>query len=111
MQCKIEAIAALTLEPNEDKTGSTLTRTEFALELSDNMIRSEYLDKDGQPTKLGIHAITSCFIQGLVGSIHYAHQNGMRDSAEHLRYIIKDLERGFVRPVEIEHGKFKPLHS
>lgn len=109
MKCKIEAIAALTLEPKEG--GSTLTRTEFALELSDNMIRSEYMDDGGKPTKLGVHAIISCFIQGLLGSIHYAHQNGMRDSAEHLRYIISELERGFVRPVEIEHGKFKPLHN
>lgn len=109
MKCKIEAIAALTLEPKEG--GSTLTRIEFALELSDNMIRSEYMDDGGKPTKLGVHAITSCFIQGLLGSIHYAHQNGMRDSAEHLRYIISELERGFVRPVEIEHGKFKPLHN
>lgn len=110
MECKIEAVSVLTLIPKDDNIGSILTRTEFALELSDNMVRSEYLDDNGKPTKLGTHAIASCFIQGLIGCIHYAHQNDMRDSAEHLRYIIAELERGFIRPVEIEHGKFKPLH-
>ena len=107
MICKIIATSVLSLRPNGES--SKLERTEFKLDLSSNMIREEYLTKDGKPTKNGSHAITSAFIQGLVGNIHFAHQAGFRDSAEHLRYIISELERGFVRQVEVDHCIMEPI--
>ncbi len=111
MNCKFEALAVINVIPKADNSGSTLEGVEFSLEMSGNLQRSAYLDKEGQPTTLGVHAITSCFIHGLSANIHYAHQSGMRDSAEHLRYIIAELERAFIQNVSVEKGTFNPIHK
>lgn len=107
--CKFEAISSITLRPNQDGKTAELLCTEFTLNLSVNMDREAYINKKGEPTRDGCHALTQAFIQGLLGSLHYAHQAGFRDSAEHLRYIISELERGFVRPVQVEHGVMEVL--
>lgn len=108
MEFKIEAIAAITLRPNQDGKTSELLCTEFTLSTSANMDRGAYV-QNGQPTRDGSHALTQAFVQGLLGNLHYAHQAGFRDSAEHLRYIIAELERGFVRPVQVERGVMETL--
>lgn len=107
MDCKIEAIAAITLRPKNGQA-SELLCTEFTLNVSRNMDREAYIQK-GQPTRDGSKALTQAFIQGLLGNLHFAHQAGFRDSAEHLRYIIAELERGFVRVASVEHGVMEVL--
>lgn len=52
-------------------------------------------DKNGSLTPAGFKAQTQGFVQGLIANIHSAHQIGAWDSAEHLRYIIKNIEHGF----------------
>lgn len=68
------------------------------------MKQDEYNDRRGLPTKAGSHALTNAFVQGLVGNIHHAHQKGFKDSAEHLRYIIAELERGFINVATTQEG-------
>lgn len=70
--------------------------TSIVLEISPNLDAKEYHDKEANPTSEGTHALTQTLLQGLIGNIHYAHQKGLRNDAEHLRYIIKELERGFI---------------
>jgi hypothetical protein len=57
------------------------------------------------PNKEGCKAITETLIQGIIANIHFAHQKNYRDSAEHLRDIIKKLEEGFIDIVEIENDE------
>jgi len=47
------------------------------------------------------------FIYCSNGNIHMAHEKGFRDSAEHLRWIISELERGFVTVANVEQSNFK----
>jgi hypothetical protein len=70
--------------------------TDLRLDISPNLDRKIYLDKDDLPTKDGVKPLTLCLTQGLIATIHKAHQEGWWDSAAHLRYIIAELERGFV---------------
>lgn len=108
MEVKVEAISSITLEPKG--TTAKLLCTEFTLNVSSNLERSAYI-KDGKLTKDGCQFATQAFVQGLLGNLHYAHQAGFRDSAEHLRYIIAELERGFVRPVQVEHGVMQIMRN
>ena len=43
---------------------------------------------------------------GLVGNIHNGHSQKHWDSAEHLRYIISELERGFVQVTHLKKSEF-----
>lgn len=95
MRYKITGIVTVTADYTPGDHKSTHVCTDFRLEVSKHLDQSQYNDKKGLPTKGGSHALTQAFVQGLVGNIHHAHQKGFRDSAEHLRYIISELERGF----------------
>lgn len=77
--------------------------TDFRLEISNNLDHKVYLNK-GLPTKEAIKPLSQCFIQGLIGNIHKAHDKGWWDSAEHLRYVIDELERGFVQITKVGEG-------
>lgn len=70
--------------------------TDVRLDISDNLDKRTYFDKNDLPTKEGTKPLTQCFVQGLVANIHKAHQEGWWDSAAHLRYIMDELQRGFV---------------
>ncbi len=63
--------------------------------------------EQGLPTRDGSQVLSNVLIQGLVANIHMAHEKGFRDSAEHLRWIISELERGFVTVANVEQSKFK----
>jgi hypothetical protein len=52
--------------------------------------------------------MTQCFIRGLIGCIHIAHENGYRDSAENFRYILDELTKGFAAVVKVEPGYMQP---
>lgn len=81
--------------------------TDFNLYVSKELDINKYLDKESLPNKDGSNAISNVLIQGLVANIHMAHEKGFRDSADHLRWIISELERGFVQATNVEKSNFK----
>ena len=105
MLFEIEGKCVITLENSGGQT-SALKSVDFNLDVSDNQNKSAYLDKEGLPTKIGTKALTQTFVQGLVGNIHQAHENQFWDSAEHLRYIISELERAFVQVPHLKKSDF-----
>lgn len=107
MEFSFEAKVVLTLEHKKEMTTSKHVATDFNLEVSDNLVRSQYLDKEDLPTEAGSKVLSNVLVQGLVGNIHLAHENGFRDSAEHLRWIISELERGFITVANVEQSNFK----
>lgn len=107
MEFEIEGRCVVKLAHKEGEKTSAHVATDFNLDVSKNLDRSQYLDKEDLPTAAGTKALTQCFVQGLVGNIHNAHQKGYWDSAEHLRYIISELERGFVQVATTYKSEFK----
>ena len=101
---KITGIVTVTAQYTKGATSSTHLSTDFRLEVSRHLDQSQYNDSRGLPTKAGSHALTNAFVQGLIGNIHHAHQKGYKDSAEHLRYIIAQLERGFASVADTSEG-------
>lgn len=104
MRYTVTGIVKVTAEHNPGMTSSRHIATDFRLEVSKHLKQDEYNDKRGLPTKAGCHALTNAFVHGLIGNIHAAHQKGFRDSAEHLRYIIKQLEDGFASVATASEG-------
>lgn len=104
MNYTITGIVKVTANYTNGAASSTHVATDFRLEVSKYLQQDEYNDKRGLPTKEGSHALTNAFVQGLIGNIHHAHQKGFKDSAEHLRYIIEQLERGFIAIAETSEG-------
>lgn len=102
MELTIDAFSQVTLEGKDGVQTSKHISTEIHLDVSDELDRSKYISKEGLPTELGSKAITQCFTQGLICNIHAAHETGQWDSAAHLRYIISELERGFVTVATVE---------
>lgn len=67
----------------------------------DNLNTEKYQDEIGCPNKDGAKLISIAFTQGLIANIHNAHHRGYWNDAEHLRYIISELEKGFIENVNI----------
>jgi hypothetical protein len=101
MEFSIQASAKITAEHAPGAASSKHKCTDLYLEVSDNLDRSKYLDAEGLPTAEGSKADTQCLIQGLAANIHAAHQKGFRDSAEHFRYVLSELERAFIHVTNI----------
>jgi hypothetical protein len=99
---ELKGISTLILGASADKKTSSHIRTEIELEIDTKLDKDFYFDKDSFPTKVGVKSLTQCFIQGIVGNIHSAHQKGQWDSAEHLRYVISELERGFAQVATVD---------
>lgn len=106
MQFEFKTTCSLTLEHKLGDSSSKHVSTKFNLEVSDNLEPAKYLDAEGLPTANGSQAITQCLVQGLIGNIHMANESGFRNDAEHLRYIISELERGFVSIAEVKPSTF-----
>src|SRR5579875_833357 len=104
MEYWIEGIAHVTADHQKGAAKSTHKETDFYLDVSDNLDKNAYMDKQDILTKTGSQAVTQAFVQGLIGNIHFAHEKGFRDSAEHLRYIISELERGFSTVALVSKG-------
>lgn len=101
----------LKLEYKKGAQSSKHRGTEFVLDMTDNLNRDLYIDNEGLPNQEGSKVISNVLIQGLVANIHMAHEQGFRDSAEHLRWIISELERGFVTVAESRIGTFTHLNT
>jgi hypothetical protein len=97
MEVQFEASVILGLDSDNKNVSDVLV----GLSVSDNLDKSKYLDSDDLATEVGALVVTQVLVQGLIGNIHYAHNKKYRDSAEHLRFIISELERGFVAQVNI----------
>lgn len=105
MEFSFEARVVLTVEQKKGMRSAEHVSTEFNLEVSDEIVRDFYLD-EGLPTKAGSEVLTNVLAQGLIGNIHMAHEQGFRDSAEHLRFIISELERGFATITNVKKSTF-----
>jgi hypothetical protein len=96
----------VTIHCQTDGKKSKLKEVKFNLDVTPNLDRKQYLDAEGMPTKDGVKALTQCFVQGLAGNIHAAHQRNQWDSAEHMRYAIAELEKAFVQVTNAYKGTF-----
>lgn len=93
----------VTLREKDNKV-STHTGTNIVFDVSPNVDRRNFFDKEDNLNAEGIKGATQCCVQGLIGLIHLGHQNGLWDSAKHMRYIIDELERGFVAQAKVKIG-------
>lgn len=105
MQIEVEGRALIVVDATPGKK-PTLERTDIRLDIDAKLDPKQYYKPDGNLTDLGAKSLSNAFVQGLLGNIHAAHQNGDWDSAEHLRWIMAELERGFVRVVETKVGNY-----
>jgi len=92
MEVKLQAIAQITLE---HKKGGTTRLIEARTDLLEPNGLIGYRDEDGQLNKDGVKALSQTLIQALNCNIQGAHQKGIRDSAEHIRWVIDELSRAF----------------
>lgn len=106
MEFSFRAECLLTLEHKKESNKSKHISTDINLYLSDGLNKDIYLDKEDLPTKEGSHVLTNVLTQGLIANIHYCHELGFRDSAEHLRFIISELERGFIQVTNVSISEF-----
>ena len=81
-----------------------LLETNLRLEISGDIEPSSYYNPDGLTNGPGTAIMQETFIQGIIGCIHIAHENGYKDSAENLREIIDKLTDGFSRVMNISKG-------
>lgn len=106
MEFELEGRCVIKLEHVEGMSKSQHINTKLNLEVSDNLDKSQYFDDSDLPNSDGSKALTQVFVQGLIGNIHHAHEKGYWDSAEHIRYIIAELGRGFIEVPNISEGTF-----
>ena len=107
MEYKIEGRCVLTLDHTEGEKTSKHVNTDFGLSVSENVDRSFYFDKEDVMTENAVKALTQAFVQGLVGNIHYAHQRELWTDSDHIRYIIEELKKGFVRIANLYPSTFE----
>jgi hypothetical protein len=106
MKASFTVKVVMTIDHKPGDTKPTVAQIDFNIDrISNNLNPRPYLSK-GLPTAEGSKIITNAFTQGLIANIHACHEHGFRDSAEHLRYIIDNLQRGFVSQVEVTDGTF-----
>lgn len=106
MKFEFEGKCVLQMEHQPGEKTSTHVQSKFNLDVSRNLDRKQYLDAEGLPTADGAKALTNVFIQGLVGNIHLAQKKGYWNESEHIRYIISELERGFIQNAKIGESTF-----
>lgn len=105
MEFSFTGVSRVTMEHHKGMPTSQHVATDFFLEVSENLDKNIYL-QNGLPTKDGLKPLTQTFIQGLVGCIHFGHNNGWWDSAEHIRYIIDEIQRGFIQVAQTKESNF-----
>lgn len=106
MRFSFEAKTVLELEHEHGAKTSKHIETKVNLYPSKNMDKSMYLDKYDLPTAYGSKVLTNVLVQGLIANIHSANNNGFWKDHEHMKYIISELERGFVTIAETDTSTF-----
>lgn len=107
IQFQIIVKTKTTLEHIEGEATSKFIRTDNLLDFSGPVDQKKYFRKDDLPNADGCLSITLALVNAIANNIHYAHEEGYRDSAEHLRYIIKKLEEQFIAVPNITKGNFE----
>ncbi|HUI31988.1 MAG TPA: hypothetical protein VLY84_00095 [Dysgonamonadaceae bacterium] len=107
MKTSLRVTAILELEHIPGDKFSKHRGASVCLDISKNLEQYTYFEKGGEPTAEGIKAASTVLVQGLLANLHYAHDSGLRDSAEHLRWIIAELERGFIEVGQTYVGERK----
>lgn len=93
-EATFSATSTITLESKPSEGKSTMKECVVTLD-AHPQIKAAWMDHKGELNTEGLKAQTQALLQGLISNIHYGHQFGLRDSAEHMRYIIEYLEKGF----------------
>jgi len=99
MEFHFETQVKLELMTNKEDKASTHCATKLRLIPSSNLNVEAYIN-DGMPTKEGCRAITNCLVQWLIANMSMANEMGYTKDYEHLEFIIEELKRGFVEPME-----------
>lgn len=107
MEFSFDARVVVTMDHKNGSKTSSHVATDFNLDVSSNLERSQYLDEDDLPTKEGSRTLTLTLVQGLIGNIHFSESKGYKNSATHLREIITELEKGFASVASVKQSNFK----
>jgi len=113
MKATFMGIASIDLEFTPGCKTSKLIGVSIDFEGGQNTDMSFYKNEDDLPTAEGYKIMTQIFVQALNANIQLSHQLGYRDSAEHLQYILKELERSFIQVCSVEKviSPFKNLYN
>jgi hypothetical protein len=106
MEFGFRGICELVLRHKKGDTTSKHVSTSFNLDITDNLNRDSYFT-DGLPNAYGTKVLSNVFVQGLIGNIAQANQNGYIDSETHLEIIIADLKKGLESDLQVTKSKFK----
>lgn len=109
MKFSFDVRCSLNLEHAKGSTKSRHIGTDLGLYVSKNLDQSAYVTRNGMPTKAGSITITNVLVQGLIANIHQAHTQGHKNDADHIRFVIDELQRGFVSLYEVKPSTFKSL--
>lgn len=90
------AISKVTFEHESGARRSKLLATDLRFEVSENLDRTMYLDKDDLPIKDAIKPITIALVSGLIANIRFGAHKGWWKEADHIRFAIDELQRLFV---------------
>ena len=102
MDFSFTVICKLDLTHNKGDKTSKHNGLSFTIIPSENLVASQYVEKDELPTKDGHDVVSKVLVSSLAACIHSSHQNGHLDSAEHLRRIIKELEEQFIMVAQVK---------
>ena len=105
MEINFTAISKLTLTVGNSDEMPKIKHVDLLLQVGQGLEKSAYMNSDNLPTRIGSRAATTALVHGLIANIHHAHEARYRDSAEHLRFIIAELTRGFAEVVTISEGE------
>ena len=94
------ASVIMTIE-NKGGQKNILKESSTQFHVGEGLHEPAYYNPDGTLNFPGAKTMSQCFVQGLNANIQSAHENGVWDSAEHLRWIISELEKAFVQVVKV----------
>lgn len=104
-----ELLIKIELESDLNIGRSRLCACNLEFSPGKNIRMEGWTKESGQFNKDGLKAQTQAMVQGLVANIFAGHEDKEWDSAEHLRYIIKNLENGFAKAnYKISH--YQPMN-
>jgi len=106
----IESTARVVFKDN-DHSGIVEVDAIWVKSHNSDSIEHTIRTESGSLNPEGVKIQTQAFVLGLTSAIHEAHKRGVWDSAEHFRYILAELEKGFVRVSEISHHPLSEFGS